>query len=103
MKGIVKFFLKTGVGQMILAEVLELFKAWILKVFAEKHNHENELPIVRKLETGLMELDVNDFIRRKQDAEFHFLASRLSKGEAIAQHFINRAPTLWDNQTSKNA
>jgi len=81
LKAIIKFFLHTKVGRMILNEYFDLFLAWILKWFAERHNHERELPIVSKIEAGLQELNIEDFIREKDDAEFRFLASRVIKAK----------------------
>lgn len=77
LKAIVKFFLNTAIGRKILNDYLDLFLAWILKVLAEKFHRASDLPIVTKIEQGLQELNIEDFMRQKDDAEFRYLASRV--------------------------
>lgn len=77
LKSILKFILKSAVGQALLSELLELFKAFILKKVAEK-NENVQRGIVRKLELDLKDIHVSDFLIEKDtDDELHIIAANL--------------------------
>lgn len=64
MKGILNALLKTAVGKMLLTQLLNLFKAWLLSMAFKK---KKDSLFLNSLEDFLIRLPVEEFIKEKDN------------------------------------
>lgn len=74
-KSIVKSILNSAIAREIINELFKKFVAWLAKNYRDKHPAQAEKDFAAKLEEYLMSIEVEDFMKVKDDAQIAFIAS----------------------------
>lgn len=74
-KSIIKSILNSAIAREIINELFKKFVAWLSKNYQDKHPAQAEKEFAIKLEQYLMSVEIEDFMKVKDDAQTAFALS----------------------------